>query len=496
LKLLTLIQLAAFLALAAVAPVTGRAQEGFETAEILFTRAVLAYDEKKYDEAARDLLKAHELDPGHINVIYYLGLSYNAQGNFAGAEGYLRQGLALEPKNSDLRYELGAALYGQNKIDEALKEFLALYQTEPQKDNLGHAIGLCYYQKKDYETAANYFRRNVASDIGARQVNQYYLGFALQALGREAEAIEELTEAVKIEPAAPIVGPAQQLLTAIRERAGQKRLRLQFTFNTHYDTNTGGEHDRKPSGGNLLHARADYILYRSGPWESTLGYSVLQTLNYHHHDFDINDHSAGANVYYKSSLGGMPTTAGLQLNNDILLLGGRKYLQRPTATFNYTLQENSAHYTTAIFRPQYKDFFLRGVSEDRDALNHLVGVVHYLRFGRGTHEFNFGYHFDNEDADSRDWTYTGHKAVVGLLLGLPWDVQATANFEYHSRFYSTQSNGSERRDREAILLTALSKNLASNLTLTLQHLWDRNDSTLAFFDTRRHVVALGVTWSY
>ena len=88
-------------------PGTSRALVGFESAEILFTRAVLAYDEGKYAEATRDLLKAHELDPGHIDVIYYLGVTYNAQGNFDQAARYLRQGLALQPKNSDIRLELG-----------------------------------------------------------------------------------------------------------------------------------------------------------------------------------------------------------------------------------------------------------------------------------------------------------------------------------------------------------------------------------------------------
>jgi tetratricopeptide (TPR) repeat protein len=497
LRLLKIKIILILLAVAVAVPGISRAQEGFETAELLFTRAVLAYDEGKYAEATRDLLKAHELDPGHINAIYYLGVTYNAQGNFDQAARYVREGLALEPQNSDLRYELGVALYGQKRFDDALKEFLAIYQVEPQKDNVGYYIGLCYYQKKDYETAVGYFHKNVSTDVRTRQVNQYYLGLALRELGREKEAIEELTEAVKIEPAAPIVGAAQQLLTAIREQSGAKRLRLQVTLNSHYDTNISGGANPKSSGGNLLNAKADYTIYRAGPWESTVSYSLLQTLNYHNHDFDLNDHLVGADIYYKSVLAGMPTSTGLQLNNDILLLGGRKYLQRPTGTLTFTVQENSTNFTTAIFRPQYKDFFLRGVSEKRDALNHLVGLVHYLRFGGGQYQINFGYHFDNEDASSPDWSYVGHKAVAGFLLALPWGLQGAANAEYHARSYGRQSIiGGHRRDDEAILLMALAKDIASNLTLTLQHFWDRNYSTIHDFDTARHVVALGITWRY
>src|ERR1051325_11223360 len=92
-----------FLALLS-APSMVRAESDFEAAEILFTQAVLAYDDGKFAEATRDLLKAHTLDPGNVNVVYYLGLTYNAQGNFNEAARYLSDGLRLQPKNLDLRY--------------------------------------------------------------------------------------------------------------------------------------------------------------------------------------------------------------------------------------------------------------------------------------------------------------------------------------------------------------------------------------------------------
>src|ERR1051325_1608534 len=182
-----------------------RAESDFETAEILFTQAVLAYDDGNYGEATRTLLKAHALDPANVNVTYYLGLAYNAQGDFAEAERYLRQGVQAQPKNLDMRYQLGIALYGQKRYDDALKEFLAILAADAHKDNAGYYAGLCYYQKRDYENAVTYFRRNVSTDLKTRQQNQYYLGLALREMGRGAEAIEELNEVVKIEPASPIV---------------------------------------------------------------------------------------------------------------------------------------------------------------------------------------------------------------------------------------------------------------------------------------------------
>jgi tetratricopeptide (TPR) repeat protein len=504
--LIAFVKILAFVALTFLVPAVSPAQEGFEAAEILFTRAVLAYDDGNYAEAARDLLRAHELDPGHIGVIYYLGLSYNAQGNFADAERYLREGLAREPKNSDLRYELGVSLYSQNKVDEALKEFLAIYQAEPHKDNLGYYIGLCYYQKENYETALGYFRKNVSGDIKIRQLNQYSLGLALRALGREAEAIEELTEAVKIAPAGPLVGATQQLLTTLREETGRKRLRIELTVNGQYDTNPGFARVPTRSGGNLFYGTANYTVYRSGPWESAVNYYLLQTVNYGPHKFDLNDNGIAANLAYKSLVAGFPSVAGVQLSNDFVLQGGDKYLQRPTATLTFTLQENASNSTTALFRAQYKDFISQGVGpdEDRRAANELLGFIHCwgycntVRFALGQFLINFGYNWDHDDANGRNWRYTGHKAIGGFSVGLPWELQFVTNVEFHARFYPGANTvfGGHRRDFETTALAVISKDLTQNLTVALQHFWDRDFSTISDFRTYRQVVALGLTWRY
>ena len=476
-----------------------RAESDFEAAEILFTQAVLAYDDGKFAEATRDLLKAHTLDPGNVNVVYYLGLTYNAQGNFDEAARYLSDGLRLQPKNLDLRYELGIALYGQKRFDDALKEFLAILAADAHKDNAGYYAGLCYYQKRDYENAVTYFRRNVSTDLKTRQQNQYYLGLALREMGRGAEAIEELNEVVKIEPASPIVGPTQQLLTAIREETGGKRLRLEATLNVQFDTNPEFRRNRESSYGNLFNARADYTIYKAGPWESTVSYSFLQTTNYENHRGDINDNLIGANIYYRGIVAGMPTISGVQLNNDVLFFGGDLYLQRPTTTFTFTAQENLSNFTTLIYRPQYKDFLQGATSQDerRNALNNMLGFLHFIRFGDG-HQFNFGFQYDREDPRGSNWRYNGYKGIAGFLIKLPWQIRWNTNVEYHARYYPVFNTTSHknRLDHEPTALTSFSKDITPNVTATVQYFYDRNLSTIRDFNIIREVIAAGVTWRY
>ena len=492
------------------------AQEGAEVAEILFSQATVAYDEKRYGDVVRDLLRAHELDPRHTDVIYYLGLTYNAQANHAQAVRYLRKGLEIEPKNYDIQYQLGVALYSQDDFDDALKEFLTIYQADPQRENIGYYIGLCYYQKKDYENALTYFQRNISTEIKTRQLNLYYTGLTLKALGREADAVEELTEAIKIEPSSPLVGTTQQLLSALRAaRIEEKRSRLELTTRFQYDSNVTSfptrdtesvGFDRRSSWANLLNFKWDYSLFKSERWEGGASYGFLQTINYDNHAFDLHDHAFGTKFFYKNLLpSGEPFFIGAQVTYDLLLLGNRKFLERPTGTLSFTLVETPSNLTTLFFRLQYKDFFAKQKARDdgndderRDAINKLLGLVHTIRFAGGRYQINFGYHYDNEDAQGRNWRYSGHKAVAGLLIALPWDVRATTNFEFYARFYKgTNSTFDERRqDEQRTTLVSLAKDINPNLTVTLEHLWDNTQSTIAFFKSRRQVYSIGLTWRY
>lgn len=492
------------------------AQEGLESAEILFSQATLAYEEGHYNDAVRDLLNAHKADSQNTDVIYYLGLSYNALANHAQAAEYLRKGLEIEPKNNDIRYQLGVALYGLDNFDAALKEFLIVYEAEAQRENIGYYVGLSYYQKKDYQNALTYFQRNVSTEIKTRQLNQYYTGLTLRGLGREADALEELTEAIKLEPTSPIVGATQQLLSALRApRVEVKRLRLELNTRVQYDSNVSSNPTRNTesvnlprehSWGNLINLRGDYSLLQSERWESTATYNFLQTINFQAHRYDVHDHMIAANLFYKNLIpSGEPFFIGLQSNYDLLLLGDRKFMERPTGTLSFTLVETPANLTTVFGRLQYKDFFAEqkvrkggNSDEQRDAINKLFALVHTIRFFGGQHQINFGYHADNEDAQGRNWRYSGHKAVAGLLITLPWEVRATSNFEFHARFYSgTNTLFDERRqDQQRTTLVSLAKDIMPNLTATLEHLWDSNQSTIAFYKTRRQVYSAGLTWRY
>jgi hypothetical protein len=136
--------------------------------------------------------------------------------------------------------------------------------------------------------------------------------------------------------------------------------------------------------------------------------------------------------------------------------------------------------------------------ESRDAFDHRLGLVHYIFFDRQRYGFNFGFHYDRNDAYGKNWRYDGFRPVAGFLITLPWNIRATTNFEFHARHYdgSNSTFHQARRDLETTALFGLAKDLTPNLTLTLEHLWNSNKSTIADYSFNRQVYSLGLTWRY
>jgi len=445
----------AVVALLLLTATTALAQQSRESAEIALSRAILLYDAKKYDEATRELTRANQLDPRNTNVIYYLALSLSAQGRHAEAEVYVRKGLEIQPKNANLRLMLASTLRAQGKTDAA----------------------------------------------------------------------RQIAESLQLEPASPLVGASRDLLTALRTpRRGDTPFWFEASAREQYDSNVSLEANKsgrtpglgpKTSPGNLLALSTEYAFFQSARWQAAGRYDLLQTINYHNHKFDYNEHTVGGRLTYNDLLPtGQRYFVTARPFYDITLQQGRLLLQRPTGVLDsYVFWDNLGSNRTQLFyqlqgkrynehppRPPLGDG-----PEDRDAINYRVGLVHYIYFDRQRYAINFGYHYDFEDAQGKDWRYSGHRGIAGFLVTLPWDVRATTNFEFHGRHYngfnSVVANNfpfknRRRKEQETIVLSALAKDITPNLTVSVEHLWNNNDSTIGAFDYRREVISVGLTWRY
>ncbi|HEY1267219.1 MAG TPA: tetratricopeptide repeat protein, partial [Candidatus Binatia bacterium] len=318
--------LLAVVALMLFASAPALAQESRESAEIALSRAILLYDAKKYDEATRELMHANQLDPRNTNVVYYLALSLSAQGRYAEAEAYVRKGLEVHPDNANLRLMLASTLRAQGKTDAA----------------------------------------------------------------------RQIAESLQLEPASPLVGPSRDLLTALRTpRRGDTPFWLEASIRSQYDTNVTLEANKsgrtpddgpKNSPGNLLTLSTEYAFWRTPNWQAAGRYDLLQTINYHNHKFDYNEHTVGGRLTYNDLLpSGQRYFVTFRPFYDITLQQGRLFLQRPTGVLDsFLFWDRIGSNRTQLFYQAQGEFYNEhpprppnGVAdENRDGLNHRVGLVH------------------------------------------------------------------------------------------------------------------------
>ena len=118
-------------------------------------------EQRNLPMAMRELAKASELDPDNPEVDMALGLAYQARGDQAKAEEYLRSAIDKRPDYADAHNNLGIVLAGRKAWDEAIREFEAaaanVMYTTPERAyfNLGEA----YRAKGDPANAEGAYRR-------------------------------------------------------------------------------------------------------------------------------------------------------------------------------------------------------------------------------------------------------------------------------------------------------------------------------------------------
>lgn len=126
--------------------------------------------QKRPVEAADQLDRAWQLDPGLIEVAINLGGAYVMQGRHAEAVRVLEEASRLEPGNVMVWINLAAAYLGpletsseagQVKAITAFEKALAL---DPEAPSVNYNLGLIYKQQGETEKAAAHFWRALDVD--------------------------------------------------------------------------------------------------------------------------------------------------------------------------------------------------------------------------------------------------------------------------------------------------------------------------------------------
>ncbi len=493
-------------------------------ADVLLSQAILAYDDKRYPEVLSLLNQALKLDPNNIQALYYIGLVHLAQKNLDRAVQSLEKARAKAPGDLIIRYQLGVAYFIMENYDEASTLLEEVFKEQPRLENLGYYVGFMRHRKGDYKGALESFQAGTSTDPTMQQLTKFYVGLASGILGLSERAITEVEEALHIQPASPLTGPAERIRDAVvKAREREQRLRAEVRLGGFYDDNVSVNPQRSTdpkaeslrnrqsrSMGELVSLRVDYSWLRRGPWEATASYSFIQTVN--NNDgaaaFNIQNHLGSLGGFYRGTVAAMPYQLGLEYSYDWLTLGGNPFLERHTITPFVTLVENAGNLTMLVGRLQFKNFLQDTATQsaqNRDARNWMVGPTHVFRFASDRHLIRIGYQFDYEDARGNDFAYVGHRILTGGQYTLPWGAtRLRYDYEVHfvdyphtqAVFPVTAPNTMKRHDTEQLHVFRVEKALSITLTLSAEYLGTFSQSNLAVFDFHRNVFSLILIWTH
>ena len=502
-------------------------------ADVYVAQAIIDVDDKRYDEALKNLQEALKREPDHVEALYYLGVVNMALRRPNDAIPPLLRAQKRSPADAAIALQLGLAYFAQQRYDEAEPLLEQVFRTDATVDGLGYYVGFMRYRKKDHRGALAAFRAGRSTDPQLQQLTRFYTGLALAALGLPAQASAEVEQALRLAPGSALTGPAERLRDTIRATADQGRrfsaeVRLGFLYDDNVIVRPGPSASEQPlvsilrdkrydSVGELFGAQFHYLWWQTETWESSAGYSFFGTYNNELTSFNITDHMVTGTVTYKTSLLGMPLHAGGQYGWDMLYLDDTEFLRRNTATLTALVVESDRHLTQAFFRYQNKEFFesnpLPEPDELRDADNFMGGILHLLRFAQDAHLVKGGYQYDVEDAQGRNYRYHGHRFLLGGQYTLPWyGIRLFYDFDVHLRDYThrnsllpTYAPGTKRRFDDEY-----NNSIRAELPFAGPSIWGNGTrmtlaasyqntvarSNIEIFQYTRNVYSLSLSWSY
>ncbi len=516
----------------AIPPQVAAQQRITEPIGVYIDRGILAYDDKKYAEALQNFLEAYRIDPTSAEARYFVGITYLALDQVDEAIGYLAKARQLDPADLDIAFNLGVAYFTKSDYTRAQAQFLVVYGKEPTRDNLGYYLGFIHFDRKEYDKALGYFQANVSTDVRFQQQNRFYTGLTKHHLGRDVEATQDLEEAVKLRPDAPLGRTAKLFAEAIAPKPEPRRYRVEIRGGVSYDDNAslaptnhvlGLRTPTRRSPAEIGLGRFEYDLVRSQTDTLTASYQIFSNTYESVDRLNVLNHTWAGNYVHRGKLGSLPAWYGAQHSYDYLLLDQHLFLSRHTGTASLTLFENDTNFTQFQYRFQDKDFHSRNAldlrQEGRDGQNHMLGVTHILAFAGGRHFVRFGYQADVDDTIGADYWYVGQRASAGFQVTGPWDIRFQLGYDFQFRDYpnknrlaSTLNQQAEsgsfvqgarfrvmRRDSDHTFTASLSRDFAYGqhlLNVALDFFKERNSSTFSLFDFDRNVVTLSVGWKF
>ncbi|MBD2605095.1 tetratricopeptide repeat protein [Scytonema hofmannii FACHB-248] len=174
-----------------------------QSLEQLFQQGNAAQEAGNYPHAENIWLRIIQQYPNNANAYYNLGLALYYQNKLDQAIAAYRKAIQLNPNNAAAYNNLGIALGEQKKLDEAIVAYRKAIQLNPNNANAYNNLGTALGEQKKLDQAIAAFRK--ALQLNPNDAIVYSnLGSALSDQKKLEEAIAAYRKAIQLNPSLAI----------------------------------------------------------------------------------------------------------------------------------------------------------------------------------------------------------------------------------------------------------------------------------------------------
>lgn len=172
-----------------------------EESKVHYELGVVHLSDRNLTEALKELTTAVETYPEDPSYHNALGLAYFYKGMNREAVASIKRAVDLDPDFSEARNNLAAVYIDEGRWDDAIAQAGAalenIFYSTPELAL--YNMGVAWYNKGDYEKAAESFSRAV-NEQPAYAKGFRFLGMTYDRMGRPGDAAEAYRRAVRVQP--------------------------------------------------------------------------------------------------------------------------------------------------------------------------------------------------------------------------------------------------------------------------------------------------------
>lgn len=392
------------------------------------------------------------------------GVADVESGNFRDAIKEFKAALKEKPNDPTATLYIGIAFsrLGDRQAEKTLKKALSLKPSDP-RTNL--ELGIYYFNASTYVTARGYF-----------------------------------DSAIKFGAGTEFAERAQEYIDRLKERGIARKWSLNMSLGGQYDSNVILNPDvgplpqgitRKSDWRAVAFLTGRYALFSSENMDSSVGYSLYQSVHANLSDFNVSQHVVDLSATYRLS----PV---LHLRGtyafEYVFVGGHGYDSAHSVGPALLISEGKGYSTVIEYRYRKERFMNSDLffdNSDRSGSDNLVEISQNIPIHpRVTARVAYSYDVDSTREDF--WHYTGNKGAARFTFSLPKRISVNVDGEYCKRDYKGISplSGYRRKDDIYSASVSATKSLSDRYSITVGQLYVRNRSNIDDFDYKRAITSL------